>query len=130
MSSVTELARGNCSSRGRYSSRRFFFQAEDGIRDTSVTGVQTCALPIFENLIKDPTEAPAVIELPEELERWQREDSPQVGVVQKRLREELTKWFAKGYAAKIGRASCREREWRVGVGVALQVTCEPRLTSR
>src|SRR5260370_23101490 len=26
----------------------FFFQAEDGIRDSSVTGVQTCALPIFE----------------------------------------------------------------------------------
>src|SRR5437763_3402910 len=26
----------------------FFFQAEDGIRDTSVTGVQTCALPISE----------------------------------------------------------------------------------
>ena len=25
----------------------FFFQAEDGIRDWSVTGVQTCALPIF-----------------------------------------------------------------------------------
>src|SRR5437763_14226948 len=24
----------------------FFFQAEDGIRDPSVTGVQTCALPI------------------------------------------------------------------------------------
>src|SRR5437762_12950677 len=28
----------------------FFFQAEDGIRDTSVTGVQTCALPIFTQL--------------------------------------------------------------------------------
>src|SRR5437879_11196789 len=27
----------------------FFFQAEDGIRDTSVTGVQTCALPISSN---------------------------------------------------------------------------------
>src|SRR5437762_7259596 len=27
----------------------FFFQAEDGIRDTSVTGVQTCALPISRN---------------------------------------------------------------------------------
>src|SRR5207247_6939396 len=26
---------------------RFFFQAEDGIRDPLVTGVQTCALPIF-----------------------------------------------------------------------------------
>src|SRR5690348_17937854 len=25
----------------------FFFQAEDGIRDGRVTGVQTCALPIF-----------------------------------------------------------------------------------
>src|SRR5215211_3880015 len=25
----------------------FFFQAEDGIRDHCVTGVQTCALPIF-----------------------------------------------------------------------------------
>src|SRR3990167_10227893 len=26
----------------------FFFQEEDGIRDLTVTGVQTCALPIFE----------------------------------------------------------------------------------
>src|SRR5688572_32074017 len=26
----------------------FFFQAEDGIRDLTVTGVQTCALPICE----------------------------------------------------------------------------------
>ena len=25
----------------------FFFQAEDGIRDDLVTGVQTCALPIY-----------------------------------------------------------------------------------
>ena len=31
----------------------FFFQAEDGIRDYKVTGVQTCALPIYlENLRK------------------------------------------------------------------------------
>src|SRR5216683_7155402 len=28
----------------------FFFQAEDGIRDLIVTGVQTCALPIFDRL--------------------------------------------------------------------------------
>src|SRR5437763_8609917 len=32
----------------------FFFQAEDGIRDTSVTGVQTCALPIYQNLLREP----------------------------------------------------------------------------
>src|SRR5256885_9846829 len=30
-----------------YSAEFFFFQAEDGIRDYKVTGVQTCALPIF-----------------------------------------------------------------------------------
>src|SRR2546429_4897766 len=30
--------------------RVFFFQAEDGIRDVAVTGVQTCALPICEGL--------------------------------------------------------------------------------
>src|SRR5699024_11218105 len=29
---------------------RFFFQAEDGIRDRNVTGVQTCALPIFNKI--------------------------------------------------------------------------------
>src|SRR5215213_2037736 len=31
----------------------FFFQAEDGIRDWSVTGVQTCALPIFEQTLRN-----------------------------------------------------------------------------
>src|ERR1017187_10738835 len=33
--------------RGATPAVRSFFQAEDGIRDTSVTGVQTCALPIW-----------------------------------------------------------------------------------
>src|SRR5699024_12014784 len=35
----------------------FFFQAEDGIRDRNVTGVQTCALPIS----KYPDKAPITI---------------------------------------------------------------------
>ena len=30
----------------------FFFQAGDGIRDDLVTGVQTCALPIFEIFVE------------------------------------------------------------------------------
>ena len=34
---------------GRTGKSVFFFQAEDGIRDTSVTGVQTCALPILDS---------------------------------------------------------------------------------
>src|SRR2546429_7308321 len=33
----------------------FFFQAEDGIRDVAVTGVQTCALPIFPYTSTVPT---------------------------------------------------------------------------
>src|SRR5260370_1735593 len=32
----------------------FFFQAEDGIRDSSVTGVQTCALPISSSVLCRP----------------------------------------------------------------------------
>src|SRR5687767_15814192 len=35
----------------------FFFQAEDGIRDKLVTGVQTCALPISKAVVTgDPTQ--------------------------------------------------------------------------
>src|SRR5690606_40986427 len=42
----------------------FFFQAEDGIRDFHVTGVQTCALPIFMVDLAVPRDiAPDVAEL-------------------------------------------------------------------
>src|SRR5437867_5266022 len=38
----------------------FFFQAEDGIRDRTVTGVQTCALPIWRRpRLRDPAGARA-----------------------------------------------------------------------
>src|SRR5205823_9968306 len=39
----------------------FFFQAEDGIRDKLVTGVQTCALPIYEDGTFRAKVNPAVI---------------------------------------------------------------------
>src|SRR5205823_10123456 len=45
----------------------FFFQAEDGIRDKLVTGVQTCALPILKILTPELASKPALIE------RFQRE---------------------------------------------------------
>src|SRR5207249_6026248 len=35
---------------GSFNAFFFFFQAEDGIRDRNVTGVQTCALPIWRRL--------------------------------------------------------------------------------
>src|SRR5258708_15596157 len=38
-----------------YMTSFFFFQAEDGIRDDLVTGVQTCALPIFRPYLLDST---------------------------------------------------------------------------
>src|SRR5689334_24382876 len=40
----------------------FFFQAEDGIRDGTVTGVQTCALPIYQRHRGRGREHPARIE--------------------------------------------------------------------
>src|SRR5437868_8141835 len=39
--------RPNTSTSLEYQLRVIFFQAEDGIRDRNVTGVQTCALPIW-----------------------------------------------------------------------------------
>src|SRR5690606_40895945 len=38
----------------------FFFQAEDGIRDFHVTGVQTCALPISWNILVGNTIAAVI----------------------------------------------------------------------
>src|SRR2546430_7095466 len=37
----------------------FFFQAEDGIRDLTVTGVQTCALPIYMPIAQEEIFGPA-----------------------------------------------------------------------
>src|SRR5699024_12228981 len=46
----------------------FFFQAEDGIRDRNVTGVQTCALPISASTTSSAA-PPARLLLPPVLER-------------------------------------------------------------
>src|SRR2546430_11905426 len=40
----------------------FFFQAEDGIRDLTVTGVQTCALPISNELTLDTAKMKLIAE--------------------------------------------------------------------
>src|SRR5260370_8386157 len=53
-----------------YRSSFFFFQAEDGIRDSSVTGVQTCALPISDRVV-----APNESQKP-------KEDDPKIAAVQ------------------------------------------------
>src|SRR5256885_12288341 len=43
----------------------FFFQAEDGIRDYKVTGVQTCALPILAESVGELTDARRALRFPE-----------------------------------------------------------------
>src|SRR5256886_9993187 len=43
----------------------FFFQAEDGIRDLTVTGVQTCALPIFGLAVRKGAPKPRIGSLQE-----------------------------------------------------------------
>jgi predicted GNAT superfamily acetyltransferase len=52
-----------------------------------------------EGLAKEAEEAPAKIELPQELDRWKQDKSAKVAEVQARVREEFTGWFARGYAA-------------------------------
>src|SRR2546425_8864601 len=58
----------------------FFFQAEDGIRDKLVTGVQTCALPISPGCSGRPRRPcaiklirPGAVADPNALERFERE---------------------------------------------------------
>src|SRR5207248_8363012 len=51
--SATRISTSSDGSTGRLATQTsvFFFQAEDGIRGRTVTGVQTCALPIFRSYI-------------------------------------------------------------------------------
>src|SRR5690349_24987033 len=87
----------------------FFFQAEDGIRDLYVTGVQTCALPIFHD-------RPAILFVRGALTPA---DSTAVAVVGTRQASTLGLARARTLARQIGRASCRERVWiSAGEGAA------------
>src|SRR5699024_11935319 len=84
----------------------FFFQAEDGIRDRNVTGVQTCALPIFR--------IPLISNQPQYSMLW-RVIEERVVPTSEKLGVGQIVWspIAQGVLTgkyKIGRASCRERE--------------------
>src|SRR3712207_6943071 len=90
----------------------FFFQAEDGIRDIGVTGVQTCALPIFAGphgraVRRAAADRAAILEAVSKLEKPDRELIPDVTPTVEAL-------------AQIGRASCRERGEISVVAVSLK----------
>jgi predicted GNAT superfamily acetyltransferase len=64
-----------------------------------------------EDLVKEPQDAPSVIELPAELDRWKQSDMAAVAKVQARIREEFKAWFARGYAAVGVRKSAAGAEY-------------------
>src|SRR5687767_15279806 len=54
----------------------FFFQAEDGIRDKLVTGVQTCALPICKGLRREHVVAETDVHTPLTANQSKANDPP------------------------------------------------------
>src|SRR5256885_2930722 len=89
-------------------SRLFFFQAEDGIRDYKVTGVQTCALPIC--LSANAETEPSRREQLEKQARWIEETIIEI-IISEAQNEvgDFRKWNFDIIPHQIGRASCRER---------------------
>src|SRR5256885_8811636 len=83
----------------------FFFQAEDGIRDYKVTGVQTCALPIYgtRHPQRPDSSSPRGILLP-----VPRTVSPPPGG-DRAAPAPRSRRAAAAPQGEIGRASCRER---------------------
>src|SRR5207249_8410732 len=88
----------------------FFFQAEDGIRDRNVTGVQTCALPISCLLDADSTRRWSLI-----LGCGLAIIAPLAANRLAPLRLHLHVPLLLLASAEIGRASCRERVEIAGV---------------
>src|SRR2546430_12361034 len=86
----------------------FFFQAEDGIRDLTVTGVQTCALPIcrFPRVVAGENQPP-ITEASGRLELAKWIASPTNPLTARVLVNRL--WQHHFGEGQIGRASCRER---------------------
>src|SRR2546429_8714147 len=106
----------------------FFFQAEDGIRDVAVTGVQTCALPIcpfFWFPSSPSSHSPVVgrfpiVRRPPELGRqFPRRRLPRIG-------EDGVRWNGFGYALRALTAarSKFERSQFPRIAPASEVLCQ------
>src|SRR5699024_11732308 len=93
-----------------------FFQAEDGIRDRNVTGVQTCALPIY--VITGKSECPGFVIRGTDIDGIKRGEllsipyrfHAQGNFASRKLQDgDIIFEVSGGSKNKIGRASCRER---------------------
>src|SRR5206468_4547552 len=97
----------------------FFFQAEDGIRDLIVTGVQTCALPICVRCAVGSNQQAETRRFVFEVEFARLEGLQPIGFQREDyLVERVSEEFVgRKISGQIGRASCRERvESRGGGG--------------
>src|SRR5207253_7793141 len=91
----------------------FFFQAEDGIRDGHVTGVQTCALPIF---CRRAAWKAAESRLYRVVAGLEKPSMPLDGKLTAAQISAIKDWLDQGAVWEIGRASCRERVRMAGGG--------------
>src|SRR5690606_39670649 len=92
----------------------FFFQAEDGIRDFHVTGVQTCALPISMatmDLIKLKGGFPAnFLDVGGGATRERVTEAFKIILSDDKVKAVLVNIFGGIVRCEIGRAWCREKE--------------------
>src|SRR5262249_58918059 len=86
----------------------FFFQAEDGIRDWSVTGVQTCALPICGRV---RVRVLRVVGVDQHFFMSVDADHPENANTRTTAVWRLEREVGSVDVREIGRASCREK-WR------------------
>src|SRR5205085_6032677 len=109
-------------SRPDRTSPSFFFQAEDGIRDLTVTGVQTCALPILICMGADVPHTVAAVAQRLNL-RGISPETAHLAMDKLAMKDRLK---ARGVPIpwyEIGRASCRERVECWGGGDWIKDTC-------
>src|SRR5699024_11535801 len=89
-----------------------FFQAEDGIRDRNVTGVQTCALPIFSTFLAGLFLLILVVGLGDLVAQIPMAALVAVMVMVSVGTFDWHSIHPNTLRRKIGRASCRERQQR------------------
>src|SRR5438093_2935744 len=102
-------AAGRAARRDVRVARFFFFQAEDGIRGWSVTGVQTCALPIFEQAAIAGALNPEILSDADRATQTAHYIARRLDAVSPTLERGWTGEPTADGGLEIGRASCRER---------------------
>src|SRR5690606_40659653 len=100
----------------------FFFQAEDGIRDFHVTGVQTCALPIYGTMDWMARHGDKRARPPELVPGTLRVVS--VGLDYGQDPDQARNTLADGQRAYVARYALRSEERRVGKGGRGRVSAE------